>query len=253
VITNLAVNARDAMPLGGELRFTVGRETVTGATADAGPGTGTWAMLAVSDTGTGMSAEVAERIFEPFFTTKAPGRGTGLGLSQAYGIVQQHRGHITVASQVGRGTTFTIYLPALAAPMSAVDDDRPASLPHGNGETLLLVEDEPRVRQALAEMLGDLNYRVLTAGSAEEAIDVHTRHADEVELVLTDLVMPGVGGTGLLRAIQARAPRMPVVMMTGYEGGALPRELEGVAAWVQKPATPRTLGTVLREALSSGS
>jgi hypothetical protein len=142
------------------------------------------------------AADVCERIFEPFFTMKPQGHGTGLGLSPAYGIVHQHGGHITVTSEMGRGATFTLYLPTLAAPAAPLPDERPTPLPHGSGETLLLVEDEPRVRQALAEMLGDLNYRVLTAATAEEAINVHAAHANEVEIVLTDLVMPGAGGIG---------------------------------------------------------
>ena len=134
---------------------------------------------------------------------------------------------------MGRGTTFTLYLPTLAAPAASLHDERPTQLPQGSGETL-----------------GDLNYRVLTAATAEEAIDVHAAHADEVEIVLTDLVMPGAGGIGLVRELRSRDPHVPVVMMTGYGGGSRGDEVPGIAAWVQKPATPRALGVVLREALT---
>jgi signal transduction histidine kinase/HAMP domain-containing protein len=250
VLTNLAVNARDAMAGGGELTFRVTREKHAVAN-DAGRSGGHWVVLRVRDTGSGMSPDVRERIFEPFFTTKGPGAGTGLGLSQAYGIVQQHGGHIAVESEPGHGTTFTLSFPAIGAFAEPANGREPNGLPTGNGETLLVVEDEPRVRKALAEMLGDLNYRVLTAGSAEEAMDLHAQHADKVSLVLSDLVMPGVGGVGLLRVLRARDPRLRIVMMTGYERSNMRDQLEGVAAWVEKPATPHTLGSVIRQALTA--
>src|SRR5262249_40029611 len=146
VLTNLAVNARDVMPLGGELRFQLGLESVDGASAAPVPGPGRWVVLRVSDTGEGMTPEVRERIFDPFFTTKAPGGGTGLGLSQAYGIVTEHRGHITVESQPGEGTTFTLYLPSLPYGGAAPKSETGLELVMGGGETLLVVEDEAPVR-----------------------------------------------------------------------------------------------------------
>ena len=250
VLTNLGVNARDAMPLGGELVYGLRRARREGPDVPDDE-RGDWVVLTVRDTGTGMPAEGRERIFEPFYTTKAPGRGTGLGLSQAYGIVQQHHGHIGVESEPGNGTTFTIRLPALAS-MVPVSDPRTAGAPvKGNGETLLVVEDEPGVRKVLSDMLGHLNYRVLVASSAEEAIDLHARHSDEAQLVLTDLVMPGVGGVGLMRILKARAPGLPVIMMSGYVGDGVRDRLDGVAAWVQKPANARGLGKVIREALGA--
>jgi CheY-like chemotaxis protein len=253
VLTNLAVNARDAMLLGGELAFRITRETRLAGAASP-PGAGRWIVLRVSDTGSGMPPEVRERIFEPFFTTKAPGSGTGLGLSQAYGIVQQHGGHIAVESEPDRGTTFTLYFPALRQLAETIDAEEESAPLTGNGETLLLVEDEPRVRQTLAEILGHLNYHVLTASSAEEAMDLHAAHQHAVSLVLSDLVMPGVGGIGLLRVLRARDPRLRVVMMTGYERVSAMRDrLDGVAAWVEKPATPQTLGAVIRDALTAPS
>jgi signal transduction histidine kinase len=248
VLTNLAVNARDAMPLGGELRFRLSHRH-----DDAGPeqGSAEWLVIEVTDTGVGMPADVRERIFEPFFTTKAPGRGTGLGLSQAYGIVEQHGGRITVESGAERGTTFTITLPALAEdPAAAAAADDP-TLFTGQGETVLIVEDEVPVRHTLAQILGDLNYHVLVAPSAEDAVTVYDAHAGEVALVLTDLVMPGMGGIGLLRALRERACRAPIVMMSGYVGEAASETITGVSAWVQKPVSARRLGQIIQEALTA--
>lgn len=249
VLTNLAVNARDVMPLGGELRFQLGLEP--GAGTAGVPGPGPWVVLRVTDTGEGMPPEVRERIFDPFFTTKAPGRGTGLGLSQAYGIVTEHRGHITVESQPGKGTTFTLYLPSLPDGGVATKAEGGRELAMGGGETLLVVEDEAPVRQALAQILTHLNYQTLTASSAEDALEVHAAHAGQVALVLSDLVMPGMGGLGLVRALRERDPRVPVLMMSGYIADSARVSVDGVLAWVEKPVTARRLGTVIQEALST--
>jgi signal transduction histidine kinase/HAMP domain-containing protein len=251
VLTNLAVNARDAMALGGELHFRLGRETRDAAAGDAAPGPGEWVTLAVSDSGPGIRPEVRERIFEPFFTTKAPGSGTGLGLSQAYGIVTQHRGHIAVDSRPGGGTTFTIYLPDEGNGRVITDGADGTAVVNGHGETLLVVEDEAPVRQSLALILGELNYQVLTATSAEQALEVHAAHAAEVALVLTDLVMPGMGGLRLVRALRERGAAVPVVMMSGYVDESSRGSVDGVSAWVQKPVRARRLGTVIHEALSA--
>ena len=250
VLTNHAVNARDAMALGGELRFRLGREHRTEAHGDAAPGPGAWLTLAVSDTGGGMPSEVCERIFEPFFTTKAPGSGTGLGLSQAYGIVKQHHGHIAVESRPGQGSTFTIYLRDESSGISTVDATPGLDVASGHGETVLVVEDEPPVRQALAQALGELNYRVLVASSAEQALELHAAHADEVSLVLTDLVMPGMGGLRLVQELRERNVRVPVVMMSGYVAESARVSLEGVTSWVQKPVRVRRLGAMIQEALT---
>jgi signal transduction histidine kinase/CheY-like chemotaxis protein/HAMP domain-containing protein len=251
VLTNLAVNARDVMPLGGELRFQLGLEPRDGACATAAPGPGPWVALRVSDTGEGMAPDVRERIFDPFFTTKAPGRGTGLGLSQAYGIVTGHGGHITVESQPGHGTTFALYLPSLPDGGAAARAEAGLELVMGSGETLLVVEDEAPVRQALAQILTDLNYQTLTASSAETALEVHTAQAGRVALVLTDLVMPGMGGLGLVRALREREAPVPVVMMSGYIADSARVSVDGVLAWVEKPVTARRLGMVIQEALSA--
>jgi two-component system cell cycle sensor histidine kinase/response regulator CckA len=248
VLTNLAVNARDVMPLGGELRFRLTQEHRAAAADRSGPGPGHWVVLSVTDTGSGMAREVRERVFDPFFTTKAPGRGTGLGLSQAYGIVTEHRGHITVDSRPAQGTTFTIYLPSLPARSLAAAAGPDADLAVGHGETVLVVEDEAPVRHTLAHLLAELNYQVLTASSAENALDIHAAHAGQIALVLTDLVMPGMGGLGLVRELRRREVPVPVVMMSGYVGESR-ATVEGVMAWVEKPVTARRLGLVLQEAM----
>jgi len=198
-----------------------------------------------------MPAEVRERIFEPFFTTKAPGSGTGLGLSQAYGIVSQHGGHIAVDSRPGEGTTFTIYLPDAVGDVAASGSAGGAEIANGHGETLLVVEDEAPVRQALAHILADLNYEVLAATCAEQALELHEAHVGTVALVLTDLVMPGMGGLRLVRALRERGAQMPVIMMSGYVDESSRGSVEGVTAWVQKPVRARRLGAIIQEALAA--
>jgi signal transduction histidine kinase len=247
VLTNLAVNARDAMPLGGALRFRLSLER-----RDAvGAGARQWVVLTVEDTGEGMPPEVRDRIFDPFFTTKEPGRGTGLGLSQTYGIVTGHQGHITVESRPGQGTTFTLSLPSLPGGSGPARPEAGLDLVMGGGQTLLVVEDEAPVRHTLAHILADLNYQTLTASSAENALELHAAHAGEVALVLTDLVMPGMGGLGLVRVLRERESRVPVVMMSGYVADSAKTGVEGVCGWVEKPVTARRLGMVIQEALST--
>jgi two-component system cell cycle sensor histidine kinase/response regulator CckA len=251
VLTNLAVNARDAMPGGGELRFRLFREPAAAEARPAAAAAPDWLVLTVSDTGTGMPAEVRERVFEPFFTTKAPGQGTGLGLSQAYGIVQQHGGQIAVESEPGRGTVFTLRFPALlaGAPSTGPAVEGGPSVA-GQGETLLVVEDEAGVRNSVAQILDDLNYRVLTAASAEEALGLHAEHGGGVALVLSDLVMPGIGGLGLVHGLRARGARVPVVIMSGYMADTARQGVDGVVAWVQKPVSAARLGTIIHDALA---
>ena len=249
VLTNLAVNARDAMALGGELRFRLGREERGETEGESAPGPGAWTTLAVSDTGPGIPADVRERIFEPFFTTKAPGSGTGLGLSQAYGIVTQHRGHIAVDSRPGAGTTFTVYLPDEGAGI-VTEIGAAAEVLSGHGETVLVVEDEAPVRSSLAHILTELNYRVLAATCAEQALELHAAHADDVALILTDLIMPGMGGLRLVHELRERGVPVPVIMMSGYVNESARGHVDGVTAWVQKPVRVRRLGAVIQEALT---
>jgi two-component system, cell cycle sensor histidine kinase and response regulator CckA len=210
-------------------------------------------VIGISDSGSGIPPEIRSRIFDPFFTTKAPGRGTGLGLSQAYGIVTEHQGHITVESHPGQGTQFTLSLPRLTEDGAAAPVERGLELVTGAGQMVLVVEDEAPVRQTLAAILADLNYQTLTASSAENALELHAAHAGQVALVLTDLVMPGLGGLGLVRAFRERDVRVPIVMMSGYVADSTRTPVDGVRAWVEKPVSAHRLGLVIQEALAPGA
>jgi PAS domain S-box-containing protein len=252
MLANLAVNARDAMPAGGELRLALSRLTLEPGEpppcADMSPGE--YIALSVSDTGVGIPADILPRIFEPFFTTKEVGQGAGLGLAQVYGIVKQHEGFIDVTSQVGIGTTFTVYLPALVMPPGpGVEEVK--EIPRGRGETVLLVEDDPAVLQAAQGMLEHLGYRVLTARNGEEALAVHARHQGEIDLVVSDMVMPGMGGEELFRALRQRDPQIRMVLITGYPLGEDITRLraEGIVEWVQKPFLLDELARVVNRIL----
>ena len=255
VIMNLAVNARDAMPHGGKLTIETADVELDGAYAarHAIVPPGRYAMLAVSDTGIGMDAKTQERIFEPFFTTKEKGKGTGLGLSTVYGIVKQSGGYIWVYSEPGKGTTFKVYLPrveeiaAKGVPRSA------ASLPAVGTETVLVVEDEPAIRSLSKRILEELGYRVLEAGSGKDALERVRGEEAPIHLLLTDLVMPDMGGTELASRMQELHPDIRVLFMSGYtDDGVVRNGLLGQGrAFLQKPFTPQTLARKVREVLGS--
>ena len=238
-LTNLSVNARDAMPGGGDLRFRLSRfhlrEGDTPPVLDMPPGE--WIVVSVSDTGTGIMSEDRPRVFEPFFTTKKPGQGTGLGLAQVYGIVMQHEGFIDLESRPGQGTTFKIYLPPLVDMEDKAGEKGSRQLARGRGETILVVEDEPTVLEMIASMLDELGYHALTARSGKEALAVYSQRRDEISLVLTDIVMPEMDGVEVFRALKRAYPGVKVAAMTGYpledEGEDLLSE--GFVAWMQKP------------------
>jgi PAS domain S-box-containing protein len=212
VLMNLAVNARDAMPDGGTLSLTTGEATVAPKDpAHPGVPPGRYAVLTVRDTGTGMTPEVQARIFDPFFTTKEPGAGTGLGLATAYGIVSQHGGAVRVESAPGAGSTFFVYLPA--APEGAPGE--PQAPPRGT-ETVLLVEDDPMARQVIGRRLAELGYRVLEASDGEEAVALLERGDPPPQLVLCDVVLPGLRARQVAAAARAKAPRARVVFMSGH-------------------------------------
>jgi len=250
-LMNLAVNARDAMPQGGRLSFALDWLRVTPESAplpEMAPGS--WVSIQVSDTGCGIPPEILPRIFEPFFTTKEPGQGTGLGLAQVYGIVKQHDGEIDVRSAVGQGTTFTIYLPAAAAAEPVAIIRSTAEPQPGSGQTILIVEDNPSTRAALADTLELLEYKTLQAGSGREALALLASHP-EIKLVLSDLVMPDLGGRELLQAMRSQGLNTPVIIMTGHPLDERLEELRpyGLFGWLTKPPDLEKLARMVREAL----
>ncbi|MCK4515168.1 MAG: response regulator, partial [Spirochaetaceae bacterium] len=255
VIANLVLNARDAMPDGGEVRVELSRIEARGEERCAACDErifGEWVCLSVVDSGSGIAPEVASHIFEPFYTTKDSGEGTGLGLSQVYGIVSQHGGHITVHSEQGEGAVFTIYLPPADQSSEAEDEGIQPAILKGHGETILLVEDEPDVLEAKARMLTLLDYTVITATNGREALTAYREHQAEVALVLSDMVMPDMAGEALFHALKTEDQHLKMVMMSGYplgEKGATLLE-EGVVAWFEKPISMRELSQIVGSALA---
>jgi CheY-like chemotaxis protein len=253
---NLVVNARDAMPKGGMLVVeTSAAQLHATAAQPLGVAPGAYTMLAVSDTGCGMSEETKRHLFEPFFTTKPQGSGTGLGLSTVYGIVKQSGGAVEVMSEVDEGTTVRIYLPQLEggdepAPAAAA----PASEPRGT-ETILVVEDHADVRRVAAEFLRSYGYQVVEAENGEQALAICGREKS-IDLVLTDVVMPGLyGGGELARKIGELRPDLPVVFMSGYTGEKEEsrRILNSGSPYLQKPFTREALGLKIRQVLDASS
>jgi len=251
VFMNLALNARDAMPAGGELRFHLAMLNVMDGKIPPSPGMGRgrWVCIVVSDTGDGIPTEALPHIFEPFYTTKETGAGTGLGLAQVYGIVQQHGGHILVWSERGLGTRFSIYLPVLFAAAAPAQVQAPQPAVRGRSESVLVVEDDPATREGVRQVLESLDYRVRVASNGKEALEVFNSQGG-FDLVVTDLVMPGMGGMALYKAIKERAPNVRVIIMTGYPLGGGTRELleEGRVSWIQKPLNTASLSAAVRQA-----
>lgn len=246
VLVNLAVNARDAMPEGGKLKVSTGRRSVTG-----GKLPGDYTVLAVEDDGTGMPEEVQARVFEPFFTTKAPGRGTGLGLSTCYGIVAQSGGHISVDSEPGRGTRFEVLLPRTTGKATATTPSTRIQPSDGGDERVLVVEDEPSVRSIIVRTLRRLGYEVVSASNGSEALTlVEAGDAGDFDLLITDIVMPHLGGNELARRLRARFPHLPVLYISGY-ADRYPEELADpeYAALLGKPFLPADLARHVRRLL----
>jgi PAS domain S-box-containing protein len=254
VIMNLAVNARDAMPNGGKLTLETGNVDLDEAyAADHYPArAGPFVLLAVSDTGIGMSEETQAHMFEPFFTTKEKGKGTGLGLATVYGIIKQSGGFIWVYSEVGHGTTFKLYLPRVEelAERASQPAQAPARAARGT-ETVLVVEDEAPVRSVARQVLERHGYTVLEAPSAEAALDITTRYSGTIHLLLTDVVMPGLNGRELASRLATLRPDARVIFMSGYTDDAVTRHgvLEPGSAYVQKPFTPDAIARKVREVL----
>ncbi len=254
ILVNLGVNARDAMPNGGRLTIATSNVVLDDAEARryADGSAGSFVRLTVSDTGLGMDERTLTHIFEPFFTTKAQGKGTGLGLSTVYGIVRQSRGFLGVRSQPGEGSTFEIFLPReTAAPEKSHAPAPVAERPRSGkaSETVLVVEDERQVRNLLSSQLSAEGYTVLAAADGREALSLADRHAGQIDLLLSDVVMPQMGGPELAREFLARHPETRVVFMSGYADEAVARhgELDQAAAFVQKPwELPELAGTLRR-------
>ncbi len=252
VILNLAVNSRDAMPNGGRLTIETASVDLDEAYArdHAGVSPGRYVMLAVSDTGVGMDAETQSHIFEPFYTTKEQGKGTGLGLSTVYGIVKQSGVYVWVSSKPGRGTTFNIYLPRVDEPVET-QEPPPLSPSLFGRETVLLAEDDASVRQVVSEVLMQKGYDVLRTPDGRTALEMARAQEGEIQLLITDMVMPGMTGRELADALKAERPGLRVLYMSGYTGDAVVRHgvLEEGMPYLQKPFTPGALAFKVREVL----
>ena len=255
VLMNLAVNARDAMPNGGRIGVSI-RDVEVDEAAALHPTNlppGPYVALAVSDTGTGMSAETAAHVFEPFFTTKEQGKGTGLGLSTVYGIVEQSRGHIQVQSEPDRGTTFTIHLPRVEEPLATDQPTDAGRRLRTTSRTVLVVDDEPEVLDLATEILRRVGYSVLQAADGAAALEVARGHEGEIHLLVTDMVMPGMSGRDLAERLRALRHALPVLYVSGYVQDAAARATLGRehSAFVAKPFTPELLTDRVRELLAT--
>ena len=248
VLVNLVVNARDAMPQGGRLTIATSNLAVAAGAVPVPPGR--YVVLRVTDTGTGMDAATVERAFEPFFTTKPRGKGSGLGLATVYGIVRQSGGHIEVESMPGAGTTFRIYLPRVedVAEQGAAST---AAAPARGAETVLVVEDDERVRALARKALEQAGYRVLVAAGGKEALAAAEGHDGPIDLLMTDVVMPEMNGRTLTRRLTQRHPDLKVLYMSGYSDEDIAQHgvFETGTAFIKKPFTPSVLTKKLREVL----
>jgi CheY-like chemotaxis protein len=255
VVMNLAVNARDAMPEGGRIRVSADTVYIGAEAARSTPEMreGQFVRLSVADTGCGISPEVLPRIFEPFFTTKPVGKGTGLGLATVYGITRQHHGWVEVESAINQGTTFHVLLPAIAdakpEPKPAPPKPRPSE---GGGETILVVEDEPDLRDLVSQVLESRGYKVVSAGSGAEALETWAKRSGNIDLLLTDMVMPdGLTGVKLAERLTTESPGLRVIFTSGYSAGMPGTELANIeeSHFLAKPYRPSTLLEVVRRRL----
>jgi PAS domain S-box-containing protein len=257
-LLNLAVNARDAMPAGGKLTIETSNSFLDEEYCRANPEVqpGQYVVVAVTDNGAGMSKEVIDRAFEPFFTTKQVGQGTGLGLSQVYGFIKQSGGHVKIYSEMGQGTTVKIYLPRLQAegPLD-IGDDRTDPAQGERGETILLVEDDDDVRAYLVETLRDLDYGVLSAHDGISGLAYIKQEDTRIDLLLTDVVLPGMSGRELAHQAQLMRPGLKVLFMTGYSRNAVVHQgrLDPGVQLIQKPITQDQLAARIRDLLDRTS
>jgi two-component system cell cycle sensor histidine kinase/response regulator CckA len=254
VILNLVVNARDAMPRGGTLLIETGEVELDEHYPRQHPSAkpGVHVVLVVTDTGCGMDPATRSRIFEPFFTTKESGKGTGLGLSTVYGIVKQSGGHIWVYSEMGRGTTFKLYFPPHYGAVKASEQEHTVSPALGSGATILVVEDERPVRSTVRRLLERHGYKVLEASNGQDALALVAARSSEINLVLSDMVMPGMGGTELAGRVRTLSPKLPVLLMTGYTEEAITRTGDRPLdeQVIEKPFTVHTMLAKVSQALT---
>ncbi len=251
ILVNLMLNARDAMPGGGQLVIKTANVELdeTYCRLHHGVQPGPYVMMAVKDTGAGMEAHVQARVFEPFFTTKGQGKGSGLGLSVAYGIVKQSGGHISFSSKVGRGSTFRIYLPRVDGPVSAVPSPAGDPNPGRGTETILLIEDEDGVRELLRKVLESAGYTVLTAARGEEAIRLGRQYGEIIHVVLSDMVMPGMSGLEAASGLASERPDIKVILMSGYVDRAGKEDVPPGIPFLSKPFSNEEVLSKLREVL----
>jgi CheY-like chemotaxis protein len=251
VIVNLLVNAREAMPTGGRITLETGNAAELGAWSETVPASaGERVLLAVTDTGPGIPPEIRGKIFEPFFTTKAESGNSGLGLATVYGIVEQAGGHVWVYSEPGRGATFKVYLPRCLEPGQEAEEPRRRRATGGT-ERILLVEDEADVRRAVGDLLTALGYEVATAGSTDEARRLVADGGGEVDLVITDVVLPGTSGHDLAQALRRGRPDLKVLFISGYTDNVVLRHgiLAGEVDFLGKPFSAEQLAHKVREIL----
>jgi two-component system cell cycle sensor histidine kinase/response regulator CckA len=255
VIMNLAVNSRDSMPTGGTLTLeTSVLEMDAEYARDHWPAQpGMYALLTVTDTGTGMDAETQARIFEPFFTTKEAGKGTGLGLATVYGIVKQSNGFIWLHSEPGRGTTFRIYLPLVEGPVERYEPNGKQTPLARGSESVLLTEDSPAVRAAVKKILEQHGYTVIEAPTPRAALDIASKPGPPIHLLLTDVVMPEMSGRELAAELARLRPEVRVLYMSGHTDDAVLRYgvLQAGAAYLQKPFSGEALARKVREAIDT--
>jgi two-component system cell cycle sensor histidine kinase/response regulator CckA len=255
VLLNLALNARDAMPSGGLLTIRTANQSVRRApkTASSGIVDGDYILLEVTDTGCGMDEATKSRIFEPFFTTKGLGKGTGLGLSTVYGIVQQSGGSISVSSVPDRGTSFCIMFPLTDGVETSQPKEDDVGTDDVGSETILLVEDEDAVRELAQRVLLSRGYKVLAAQHGADALQIASVPNQRIDLVLTDVVMPGMNGRELVDALRSSAPEVRVLYMSGYTDDDIVRRglLAANVSFLQKPFTGKSLGRRVRSVLDA--
>jgi len=251
IVLNLVVNARDAMPNGGTLRIQTKNVEKSNSQAGLGVSPSRFVLLEVTDTGTGMDQQTQAHIFEPFFTTKAVGKGTGLGLATVYGIVKQSGGHIEVQSAPGRGSSFQIYLPAEAQAAAALEPGKDAAEPAFSGETILVVEDAAPLRDLVCQALSVSGCTVLSAPEAQEALRILSQKKGVIDLLITDVIMPGMNGPALAKQVRAMRPETKILYMTGYSGEFVRSDMliPGVS-FIQKPFTPADLRRKIRKMLA---